>query len=96
MDLIKMNKIERTKYDKKRYQQLRAQQIIALGSFCVACGKLFSYLSYDLVEVHHIKPYLKRSRTRAKAYFSTNREEVELRCKTPCHVDTPNYRGRKE
>lgn len=99
MRLIQSTKLLSTKERKKRkavrdhnrYQKLRAEQIKGLGSKCIKCGNS----DISRLEVHHIKPYLKRSRTRAKSYFSINPLEVELRCKTPCHKDTLNYRKKE-
>jgi len=83
-----LNKQQRREYDRLRYQRLREQQLIALGHKCIITG--CSETNSKYLQVHHIKPYNKRSRTRAKVYFSTNKNEVEIRCKFH-HKDTISY-----
>jgi hypothetical protein len=80
--------------DHNRYQKLRTAQLLALGSKCIEC----SNTNLSELEVHHLIPFGKRSRTRALSYFSTDPTVVKVMCgpnsSKKCHKDTPNYRGK--
>ena len=80
------NPEDKRRYDRKRYRRLRNQLINALGGKCKICGGTRG------LEVHHLKPYGKRSRPNSKEYFKP--EGKELRCKRPCHVHTETWRRR--
>jgi hypothetical protein len=75
------------KYDHDRYQRMRNAQVEALGGKCVVCG------TTENLEVHDIVPVLSRSRTRAKAFFTTVGKE--LRCKEH-HKHTEGWRNRRK
>ena len=82
-----MSKSKR-EYDHERYKKLRENQLTALGHKCIVTDCSETRSCY--LEVHHLIPYNKRSRTRAKAYFETDPTKVEIRCKFH-HKDTGSY-----
>lgn len=77
-------------YDHDRYQRLRMELINALGGVCVEedCDES----NPKNLEVHHIIPFLKRSRPNSKEYF--NPVGKELRCKV--HHNRPTWKNVKD
>lgn len=64
------------KYDRERYQKLRMALIKALGGKCVEedCEEN----NPKKLQIHHIIPFIQRSRPNSKEYFKPKGKE--LRC----------------
>jgi len=65
------------------YAMRRTELINALGARCVVCRRTWG------LEVHHIKPYGRRSRPNSRQYFSPKGKE--LRC-LEHHSHTESWR----
>lgn len=89
------DKKNRKRHDREYYKQRRLALIKALGGRCVAIlpdGMQCTETDTDQLEVHHILPFLKRSRPNSKEYF--NPKGKELRCKNH-HKHTESWRRKR-